>query len=139
SPPNYFVRTAGADENKKALTDFKDPAPRLRRIKKQLVTYKRADGVRLSFTLYLPPDYREGRRLPTVVWAYPREYTDAATAGQVAGSPYRFTTPAGPSHLFFLLRGYAVLDGATMPVVGPPRTANDTFVDQVVSRARAAV
>ena len=67
-------------------------------------------------------------RLPTVVWAYPLEYNSADTAGQVAGSPYRFTTLAGPSHLFFLLQGYAVLDGATMPVVGDPETANDTFL-----------
>jgi hypothetical protein len=67
------------------------------------------------------------------VWAYPLEYNSADTAGQVTGSPSRFTTLAGPSHLFFLLRGYAVLDGATMPVVGDPETANNTFLDQVVA------
>ncbi|MGH9658362.1 MAG: TolB family protein, partial [Bryobacteraceae bacterium] len=72
-PGNYFVR--GAGEEARPLTSFKDPAPQLRRIKKERVTYKRADGVQLSFTLYLPPDYKTGTRLPTVVWAYPREYT----------------------------------------------------------------
>jgi dipeptidyl aminopeptidase/acylaminoacyl peptidase len=136
-PPNYFVRaTSGAP---RALTNFQDPTPQLRGIRKQLVTYKREDGVNLSFTLYLPPDYREGTRLPTVVWAYPREFVDAGTAGQFGGSTQRFTTLIGTSHLFFLLMGYAVLDDASMPVVGPPDTANNTYVEQIVSSAKAAI
>jgi dipeptidyl aminopeptidase/acylaminoacyl peptidase len=137
-PHNVFVRKAGSSD-KRPLTSFTDPTPQVRGISKRLVTYKRADGVPLSFTLYLPPNHTPGERLPTVVWAYPLEYNSADTAGQVAGSPYRFTTLAGPSHLFFLLQGYAVLDGATMPVVGDPETANNTFLDQVVSSARAAI
>jgi dipeptidyl aminopeptidase/acylaminoacyl peptidase len=137
-PPNYFVRDfAGAA--KRQVTDFKDPAPELRTIRKELVTYKRADGVELSATLYLPPGYREGERLPLVVWAYPLEYSDAGTAGQVSGSPYRFTQFAGPSHLFLLTQGYAVMDNATMPVVGDPETVNDTFVEQIVASAKAAI
>ncbi len=136
-PPNYCVRTAAGE--KKALTDFPDPAPQLRGITGKLVTYKRADGVPLSCTLYLPANYKQGERLPAVLWAYPREYLDAKTAGQVSGSPYRFTTPLGASHLFFLTQGYAILDGATMPVVGDPETANDTFIEQIVSSAKAAI
>ncbi len=137
-PPNYFVRSVGS-EAKQALTNFPDPAPQLRGIQKQLVTYKREDGVDLSFTLYLPPDYKPGTRLPTVVWAYPREYTDPTTAGQVSGSPNRFTTIGGPSHLFFLLQGYAILDDATMPVIGDPETMNNTYIEQIVSSAKAAI
>jgi dipeptidyl aminopeptidase/acylaminoacyl peptidase len=137
-PPNIFVRTANSTE-RKALTHFTDPTPQIRGITKRLVTYKRSDGVPLSFTLYLPPGHKPGERLPTVVWAYPLEFNTADTAGQVSGSPYRFTTLAGPSHLFFLLQGYAVLDGATMPVVGDPETANNTFLDQIVSSAKAAI
>jgi dipeptidyl aminopeptidase/acylaminoacyl peptidase len=123
----------------RALTSFPDPTPQLRGIKKQLVTYKRADGVQCSFTLYLPPGYKAGTRLPTVVWAYPLEFTDPATAGQVTGSTQRFTTITGPSHLFFLLDGYAVLDNATMPVVGDPETVNNTFIEQIVMSAKAAI
>ena len=136
-PPNLFVRTVKGDQH--ALTAFTDPTPQLRAIKKKLVTYKRADGVPLSFTLYLPPDYKEGDRLPAFVWAYPREFTDADTAGQVGGSPYRFTTLTGASHLFLVLQGYAVLDGATMPIVGDPEKVNDTFVEQLVASAKAAI
>src|SRR5207249_2814293 len=134
-PPNYYLRSAG-DVSKQALTKFTDPSPQLRGISKQLVKYKRADGVDLSFTLYLPPDYKPGTPLPTVIWAYPREFEDADTAGQISGSPYHFTTISGMSHLFFTLQGYAVLDGATMPVVGNPRTVNDTYLDQIIASAK---
>ncbi|HEX8737799.1 MAG TPA: prolyl oligopeptidase family serine peptidase [Pyrinomonadaceae bacterium] len=123
----------------KQITDFKDTTPQLRGIKKQLVKYKRADGVDLSFTLYLPPNYKEGTRLPTVVWAYPLEFTDASTAGQVSGSTNRFTQIGGISHLFLLLQGYAILDDTTMPVVGNPETVNDTFIQQIVDSAKAAI
>lgn len=137
-PPNYYIRTAGSDAAQ-ALTKFADPTPQLRAIKKELVKYKRADGVELSFTLYLPPDYKTGERRPAVVWAYPLEFTGADVAGQVSGSANRFTTITGMSHLFFLLQGYVVLDNATMPVVGDPETVNDTYVEQIVSSAKAAI
>lgn len=137
-PPNYFVHTAG-ESSAKELTHFPDPTPQLRGIKKQLVTYKRPDGVQLSFTLYLPADYKTGTRLPTIVWAYPLEFTDAGTASQVTGSANRFTTLSGISHLFLLTQGYAVLDGATMPVVGDPETVNNTYLEQVVTSAKAAI
>ncbi len=123
----------------KQLTDFKDNSPQLRGITKQLVKYKRADGVDLSFTLYLPPNYKQGTRLPTVVWAYPQSFTDADTAGQVTGSTNRFTQISGMSHLFFLLQGYAVLDNTAMPIVGTPETKNDTFIKQIVDSAQAAI
>lgn len=138
SPPNTRLRKAG-DDKFQALTDVKDQAPELRSITRKLVRYKRADGVPLSFTLYLPPNYKEGIRLPTVVWAYPREFTDATVAGQVFGSTSRYTLPSGASHLFFLLAGYAVLDDASMPVVGSAEKANDTFVEQIVGSAKAAI
>ncbi len=145
SPPNIFVQngcppdTICARQAGKQITNFTDPTPQLRGITKKLVKYKRADGVDLSFTLYLPPNYKEGTRLPTVVWAYPLEFTDASTAGQVSGSTNRFTQIGGYSHLFFLLQGYAVLDDTTMPIVGDPLTVNDTFITQIVDSAQAAV
>jgi dipeptidyl aminopeptidase/acylaminoacyl peptidase len=138
-PPNYFIRTASGAGSEKPLTNFADPTPQLKGIQKRLVTYERADGVPLSFTLYLPPGYKPGTRLPTVVWAYPLEYNDAGTAGQISGSTERFTTITGPSHLFFLLEGYAILDGAAMPVIGTPETVNNTYLEQIVADARAAI
>ncbi len=136
-PPNFFIREG--QNAPQEITHFTDPAPELRRISKRLVTYKRSDGVPLSFTLYLPPDYKQGTRLPTVVWAYPYEYNDADTAGQISGSTERFTTITGPSELFYALEGYAVLDNAAMPVIGDPTTVNNTYIDQIVMDAKAAI
>jgi dipeptidyl aminopeptidase/acylaminoacyl peptidase len=136
-PPNYYVRRP--DGSIAPVTSFADPQPSIRGIQKQLVKYKRADGVDLSFTLYLPAGYQPGTRLPTLVWAYPYEYNDADTAGQVSGSTKRFTEMTGYSQLFFALQGYAVLDNAAMPVVGSPDTVNNTYVDQIVMDAKAAI
>ena len=138
-PPNLYIRTLANPDAKVSLTHFPDPAPQLRGIQKQLVTYKRNDGVQLSFTLYLPADYKTGERLPTIVWAYPLEFNDASTAGQVSGSQYRFTTIGGISELFLVTQGYAILDNATMPVIGDPETMNNTYVEQIVASAKAAI
>jgi dipeptidyl aminopeptidase/acylaminoacyl peptidase len=137
-PPNYYILDLKT-KKKQALTDFKDPAPQLTKIKKELVKYKRDDGVELSGTLYLPADYKEGQRLPVVIWAYPYEYSDASTAGQIRGSVNRFTFYRGTSQLFYVVAGYALLDNATMPVIGDPKTMNDTFIKQIVANAKAAI
>ncbi len=137
-PPNYFVTNLSTGD-RRALTDFSDPAPILRQVEKRLLTYERADGVGLSATLYLPPGHREGDRPPMLLWAYPREYTNPDAASQVTGSPHRFTTLRGSSHLLLLTQGYAILDGPAMPIVGEGETANDTYVEQLVSSAAAAV
>jgi dipeptidyl aminopeptidase/acylaminoacyl peptidase len=136
-PPNLVLREA--DGSARALTDDPDPAPALRRVHKELVRYRRPDGVELSFTLYLPPGHQQGQRHPALLWAYPLEYTDAGVAGQVSGSPERFTVLTGPSPVFMALLGYAVLMDATMPVVGDPRTVNDTYLEQVAASAQAAL
>src|ERR1700674_413952 len=138
-PANVAVGEAAYRSTSRALTEIKDPAPSLRQISKRLVTYRRPDGVTLSFTLYLPPGYRQGSRLPTIVWAYPLDYTDPGAAGQVTSSPQEFTTLYGASPVFLALAGYAVLDEASMPVVGPTEGAYDTFVEQIVANAKAAI
>lgn len=140
TPPNYWVRTLGAEPAREAVTSLPDPQPELRGIKKQLLSYARDDGVPLSGTLYTPAGWTpEQGRLPLLIWAYPQEFNDAATAGQVSGSPSRFTQFVGPSHLLLVTQGWAILDSATMPVIGDPETANDTFVKQIVASAKAAI
>lgn len=135
-PPNLYLWERG---QRRALTSFKDPAPEFRAVTKRLVTYKRADGVPLSFTLFLPPGYKEGTRLPAVMWAYPLEFNDPATAGQVTTTANRFTLPRGPSHLWLLLHGYAILDDASLPVVGDLKTGNNTYIEQITAGAKAAI
>ncbi|HVL68215.1 MAG TPA: prolyl oligopeptidase family serine peptidase [Vicinamibacterales bacterium] len=139
-PPNYFVRELPGD-TKTALTQFKDPHPQITKAmaERMFVTYQRKDGVGLSGTIYLPIGYQKGERVPMLVWAYPREFVDADAASQVTGSPNRFTTVGGSSHLLLLAHGYAIFDGPTMPIVGAGETANDTYVEQLVTSAEAAV
>ncbi len=135
--PNLYVQHD--DGKRRPLTTFVDPHPQLTGIDKRILKYTRDDGVELSGTLYLPPGYQEGDRLPLVVWAYPIEFNDKDTAGQVRASDNRFTRLQSTSPLMFLTQGYAVLDGAAMPIVGDPETMNDTFLPQIVGSASAAI
>ncbi|MQA92423.1 MAG: prolyl oligopeptidase family serine peptidase [Gemmatimonas sp.] len=140
-PPNFYLRDL-LSGTVTALTDFPDPAPQLAGIQRQLITYTRDDGVPLSATLFTPPGYEPQRDgpLPTVLWAYPREFRDAAAAGQVSTSPNRFSRPAGASHLFLLTQGFAILDGPAMPIIGEGADEpNDRYIEQLVSSAQAAV
>ena len=77
--------------------------------------------------------------MPVIMWAYPREFGDADSASQVSGSPNSFTAIRGGSHMFLLLSGYAIFDNPTMPIIGPGETANDTYVEQLVASAQAAI
>jgi dipeptidyl aminopeptidase/acylaminoacyl peptidase len=137
-PANYISRDLSARTSRN-LTTFKDPQPQLSDVQREFVTYKRKDGITLSGTIYLPPSYKPGTRLPMFVWAYPQEFTNADAASQVVGSPNRFTRAGGASHLLLLTQGYAIFDGPTMPIVGAGETANDTYIEQLVSSAEAAV
>jgi dipeptidyl aminopeptidase/acylaminoacyl peptidase len=147
-PPNTFKRTLGesldappgeasATSVSVAVTHIPDPAPAVRAIKKRLVKYKRADGLDLSFTLYTPPGYQEGTRVPAILYAYPLDYADASTAGQVAGSEKTFTQLR--NYRLLLLAGYAIIDSASFPIIGDPKKAYDTYLEQLVADGKAAV
>lgn len=139
-PPNYFVRDLINDELTKK-TDFPHPTPELADVQKELIRYERADGVQLTATLYTPPGYdaEKDGPLPMLMWAYPQEYKSADAAGQVTDSPYRFIRVAWYSPLLWLVRGYAVLDDPSMPIIGEgDEEPNDTYVEQLVSSAQAA-
>jgi dipeptidyl aminopeptidase/acylaminoacyl peptidase len=147
-PPNAFKRTFGKSVDASAgealfastgsaVTHLPDPTPAVRAIKKRLVKYKRADGLDLSFTLYTPPGYQEGTRVPTILYAYPLDYADPSTAGQVTGSQETFTQLY--EYRLCLLGGYAIIDDASFPIVGDPKKAYDTYLEQLVADAKAAV
>ena len=137
---NYFIRTVGS-KNSTQLTSFPHPYPQIKDVKKQVLRYKRADGVDLTADLYLPPGYKkEDGPLPTFLWAYPAEFKSKDNAGQVKGSPYTFTRISWGSAIYWVVRGYAVLDNASIPIVGEGDSEpNDTYVEQLVSSAKAAI
>lgn len=139
-PPNWFVRDLKTGKLRQ-LTHFPHPTPQLLGIRKELLRYNRPDGVQLTGTLYTPAGWKTtDGPLPMVMWAYPQEFKSASAAGQVAGSPYRFARASWASPLVWLTQGYAVLDDPSMPIVGEgDKEPNDTYVDQLVASAKAAV
>jgi len=148
-PPNLMLRTLGATATNaaageamvastvRAITQIPDPTPAVRSIKKRLVTYKRKDGIDLSFTLYTPPGYKEGTRVPAILYAYPLDFASSKTAGEISGSEQNFTRLR--DYQLLLLSGYALIDNAAFPVVGDPQKAYDTYIEQLQDDAQAAV
>lgn len=143
-PPNFFVRDLAQPKAAQLtqLTQFPHPTPQLANVSKEQIRYQRADGVDLTATLYLPPNYdakRDGP-LPMLMWAYPQEFTSASAASQVTGSPFRFNSISYWRPQALLAMGYAVLDDPSMPIVGEGgKEANDTYMPQLIASAEAAI
>jgi dipeptidyl aminopeptidase/acylaminoacyl peptidase len=139
--PDYYIRNLRNGKISQ-VTRFENPYPQLAGIHKELVKYKRNDSLDLTFTLYLPKGYNRDKDgpLPTLLWAYPREFNDPSAAGQVSGSPYTFTRISPSSALVYVTQGYAILMDASFPIVGVDgREPNDTFAEQLVADAEAAI
>lgn len=139
--PNYYIRNY-KNNKVKAITSFKNPFESIKNVYKEVIKYKRKDGVELSGTLYLPAgyDFKKKEKLPLLIWAYPAEYKDKNTAGQNDKNPNEFTFPNYGSFVYWVTKGYAVLDDASFPIIGEDTTEpNDTFIPQLVSNAEAAI
>ena len=139
--PNYFIRNLISNDIKQ-ITFFENPYKKLEQLKKEVINYKREDGIDLSSIVYTLESYNpdEEGRLPVLIWAYPREYTSKKVASQVRNSPYRFTRISYGSPIFWALRGYAVMASTEMPIVGfDGDQPNDSFRDQLVMNAKAAI
>jgi dipeptidyl aminopeptidase/acylaminoacyl peptidase len=138
--PNYVLRDARSTKVT-PLTKFPNPYASLGNLQKQVLKYKRADGVELTANLYLPPNYKkEDGPLPTLMEAYPVEFKNKKDASQVKGSPYTFTRLNWGSPVFWVTQGYAVLQGTSIPIVGEgTKEPNDTYVEQLTASAKAAI
>lgn len=140
--PNYWLVNTRKRIAPMQITNFAHPYESIKGINKQLVTYKRNDGLNLSAVVYTPEGYDPAKdgRLPVLMWAYPREYKTAATAAQVRGSKYQFTRLSWGSPIYWVTQGYAIMDQTEMPIVGEgDAEPNDTFVEQLVANAEAAI
>ncbi|MDJ1482260.1 prolyl oligopeptidase family serine peptidase [Cytophagaceae bacterium YF14B1] len=139
--PNYFIRNLKARIAPIAVTQFAHPYPQMKDVQKQLLKYKRADGVELSATLYLPAGYKkEDGPLPMLMEAYPTEFKSKDAAGQVTGSPYQFTYIYWGSPVFWATQGYAIMENASIPIVGEgTKEPNDTYIEQLVAGAKGAI
>lgn len=140
--PNYYLRYINKKSPLTQLTYFPNPFESIKNVYKELIKYKRADGVELTGTLYLPADYDRTKKdkLPLLIWAYPAEYKDKSSAGQTTNNPNEFTFPNYGSFVYWVTRGYAVLDDAAFPIIGEGKTEpNDNFLEQLVANAKAAI
>ncbi len=140
--PNYFKKSMKSGKAE-AVTQFANPFESIKDVYKEVITYKRNDGVTLTGTLYLPANYdrkAKKEKLPLLIWAYPTEYKDKNTAGQNTQNPNDFTFPYYGSFVYWTTKGYAVLDDAAFPIIGEGKTEpNDTFIPQLVANGRAAI
>ena len=144
APPQLYVAILGPGPHvsERQLTQFPHPVPELAQVKKQLIRWKRADGVELSGMLFTPPGFRPGvdRPLPVLVWVYPAEFKSAAAASQVHGSPYQFAAPSWGGPMFALTQGYAVINNPSFPIIGEgTKEPNDTYVNQLTTEAGAMI
>ena len=140
--PNYFVKNLVLRVADKQITNFTNPYTGMDGVTKQKITYKRADGVDLTGDLYLPKGYNKDKDgpLPTLIWAYPREFNSASDAAQIRGSENKFITISSGGPIFYVTQGYAVLDNAEMPIVAKEgKRPNDSFVEQLKLNAEAAI
>jgi len=137
--PNYYFRNMDSDTTSQ-LTFFDNPFKSIQDVTKEVITYKRDDGLELNGTLYLPLNYEEGKKYPMILWAYPREYKDKSSAGQNTSNPNKFTYPSYGSPLYWLTKGYVVLNNAAFPIVGEgDEQPNDSFRTQLVANAKSAI
>ena len=140
--PNYYFRNIKSKNKLTQITSFKNPFESIKNVHKEVIKYKRKDGVDLSGTLYLPAGYDKTKKekLPLLIWAYPAEYKDKNSAGQNDKNPNEFTFPYYGSFVYWVTKGYAVLDDAAFPIIGEGTTEpNDTFIPQLVANAEAAI
>lgn len=140
--PNYFIKSIKKKPTLTQVTNFENPFKSLENVGKELIKYKRKDGIELSGTLYLPAGYDKTKKqkLPLLIWAYPREFKDKNTAGQINTNPNEFTFPNYGSFVYWVTKGYAVLDDAAFPIIGEgDKEPNDNFLSQLTDNAEAAI
>jgi dipeptidyl aminopeptidase/acylaminoacyl peptidase len=141
--PNYYIKSGSQLSNSIQITQFKNPYTAMEGVTKEKIKYKRKDGIDLTGDLYLPKGYDKTKQgpLPTLIWAYPREFTNAADASQIRGNQHKFTLLSWGSPVFYVTQGYAILDNAEMPIVAtsPDKKPNDDFVNQLSLNASAAI
>ncbi|QZK89705.1 prolyl oligopeptidase family serine peptidase [Flavobacterium sp. CHNK8] len=140
--PNYYLRNIKQKNKLTPITTFQNPFESIKNVSKEVIKYTRKDGVQLSGTLYLPVGYDKVKKekMPLLIWAYPAEYKDKNSAGQSTQNPNEFTFPNYGSFVYWVTKGYVVLDDAAFPIIGEGTTEpNDNFITQLVDNAEAAI
>jgi dipeptidyl aminopeptidase/acylaminoacyl peptidase len=131
-PDSYLRDMRSGAETK--LTKNVDFAPEVTQaIRKRILVTRPRDDYNFYIDITLPRDYREGTRLPGIVWFYPTEFTTQAEYDQRRRTTNINQFPAvGPrSAEIWATQGYVVIQPVDIPIVGPTGRMNDHYVDEL--------
>lgn len=131
--PDAYVRDVASGTDTK-LTKNVDFAPEVTAaIRKRLWVTRPRDGYKFDIDITLPKDYREGTRLPGIIWFYPTELTTQADYDQRRRTTnietFPNVGPRGPE--IWVTQGYVVIQPQDIPIVGPQGRMNDHYVDEL--------
>ena len=130
-PNSYLVDTKSGTKTK--LTNNVDPTPDVSQAIRKRLWATRPDGFRFQVDVTLPKDYKEGTRLPGIIWFYPTEVTSqqAYDTARQATNINRFPQVGPRSAEIWTTQGYVVMQPQAIPVAGPEGKMNDHYIDEL--------
>ncbi|MEO7083774.1 MAG: prolyl oligopeptidase family serine peptidase [Gemmatimonadaceae bacterium] len=131
-PDSYLLDMKTGQETK--LTKNVDYAPEVSQaIRKRILVERPRDNYKFYIDVTLPRDYREGTRLPGIIWFYPTEFTTQAEYDQRRRTTNinSFANVAARSPEIWVTQGYVVIQPVDIPIVGPTGKMNDHYVDEL--------
>ncbi|HEV8410325.1 MAG TPA: prolyl oligopeptidase family serine peptidase [Gemmatimonadaceae bacterium] len=139
-----YLRDAKAGTSTQ-ITHAKDVAPEVSGAQhKRIQLTRQRDGIKFWVDLTLPADWKQGTRLPGIIWFYPREYTAQADYDRS-----RYTTninkfpdtpalrPASSTKLW-VTQGYAVIE-PDCPIIGAAGKMNDNYARDLAENLELTV
>lgn len=125
---NAFLRDMKSGAMTPLTTNVDHTADFTRAVRKRVVV-TRPDGISFVVRVTLPADYREGTRLPGMLWLYPYEYTSQAEYDRTLRTENRNRFPAAGARTieYLVTQGYAVAN-FNPPIMGETGRMNDNYV-----------
>jgi len=131
-PDSYLRDMKSGAETK--LTKNADFAPEVSQaIRKRLLVERPRDNYKFFIDVTLPRDYKEGTRLPGIIWFYPTEFSTQQEYDQRRRTTNinQFANVAARSPEIWVTQGYVVIQPVDIPIVGPTGRMNDHYVDEL--------
>jgi dipeptidyl aminopeptidase/acylaminoacyl peptidase len=137
--PDTFLVEGGSEVN---LTNNRDPFPDITSARRIDFTFTRRDGLEVQGRISLPVGYREGTRVPAMIWTYPREYSSVKEYQRAAIEARNHNAFTELSYLrwsdIWLTQGYALVY-PDVPIIRKDRTYNDNYIQHLVDTLYAAI
>lgn len=129
--PNAYLRDLKSGAMTR-LTSNTDYTPEFTKAIRKRVTVTRPDGITFIVRVTLPADYKEGTRLPGMLWLYPYEYTSQAEYDRTLRTENvnRFPSSGTRTIEFLATQGYAVAN-FDPPIMGESGRMNDNYVSDL--------